>query len=692
MRVSFETPLEEFRTMKMKRDSKGNRTALLPLATGLAPRATTLRGIWPTRSISAFAKRETGAVAVIAGLAIPVLLGFAGLALEYGQLLVVRAEAQRTADLASHAGAVAYGRTGSTGPMVDAARAVARLNGFSDGEIVVELDASVASASGAAVRATITAPKPLLLPRLVGGDASVDVVASAVAGTMAGEPACIQALDPDGSGITMSGSASVVTDECAVASNAEVNAPCGTSIITDSLSYDAGPHPLPEWCETIRAPDGGATQITRRSTPDPLAGAAAISLATDQMALTAALAPPDDVIVATGPNIDFGWNQNATIAQAQAVGCTASFTSSNSTWTFACPGLSTVNIGNVTLGGGLRLRFNPGAPQATVYNLSGGIRNNGASMIFEGGTYNVAKGINTGGGSITEFGAGSYRVGRSTQSCGGAYYSICNTSRLFFDGPSAFVLPGGVRNDGGAILTLGTESGNSFRFGPSSNGNAISVGGGSMTYMGDANDRVFEAAGRIDGGGGGSCLMFPAAELHQINGSIVASGAIRFGAGFYAINGYMHLGSNGGGSALCGGEMISVEAADTTFVISAAGTEPSGWDCRGQAFCVTAGYSNVRFKAPQSGPFTDLAVIGPLDPSRSAGALFAAGASGSQMWGALYFPNGPITLTGGASANAGAAGCLQMIGAQITMSGGTSVASECNMPQSGGAGQVTLLR
>ncbi|GGD28472.1 TadE/TadG family type IV pilus assembly protein [Sinisalibacter lacisalsi] len=676
----------------MELDFKESWPTLSSFATDLAAAALPPRGARPGRSVAAFFRRETGAVAVIAGLAIPVLLGFAGLALEYGQLLVVRAEAQRTADLASHAGAVAYARTGDTGPMVDAARGVARLNGFSDSEILVELDNSFTTASGDAVRATITAPKPLLLPRLVGGDTSVDVVASAVAGALGGAPACIQALDPDGSGITMSGGAELRSDQCAVASNAEVEAPCGTSIITESLSYDAGTNPLPKHCETITAPDGGEARIVRRSTPDPLAGTDAITLASDQMALTAALSPPDDVVVATGPDIDFGWNQSATIAQAEAVGCTASLSSSNSTWTFSCPGLSTVNIGNVTLGGGLKLLFNPGAPQATVYNLSGGIRNNGARMTFAGGIYNVAEGVNTGGGSITEFGAGTYRIGRSTRNCSGAYYSICNTSELSFDGPSEFVLPGGVRNSGGSVMTLGTETGNSFRFGPSTRGDAISIGGGSRTFMGDADGGVFEAAGWIDGGGGGSCLVIPAAELHEINGSIVASGAVRFGAGLYVVNGYMHLGGNGGGSAMCGGETISIEAADTTFMISAAGIEPKGWNCRDQAFCLTAGYSNVRFTAPQSGPFTDLAIIGPLDPSRTAGALFAAGASGSQMSGALYFPNGPISLTGGASANAGASGCLQMIGAEINMSGGTSVASECNLPQSGGAGQVALLR
>ncbi|SMH37718.1 TadE/TadG family type IV pilus assembly protein [Maritimibacter sp. HL-12] len=676
----------------MTPECKGRYAALSSVAKGLAPGASGLRSATPGSFVGAFTKCESGAVAVIAGLAIPVLLGFAGLALEYGQHLVVRAEAQRTADLAAHAGAVAYSRTGGTGPMVDAANRVARLNGFSDGEIVVELDASIPTASGTAVRATVTAPKLLLLPRLVGGDTSVDVVASAVAGALGGAPACIQALDPDGSGISLSGGASVQSQDCAVASNAGVEAPCGTSIITEDLSYNTGPHPLPEYCQTIRTPDGGETQIVRQPTSDPLAGSDAITRASEQIAMTEELSAPDLAVVATGPDIDFGWNQGATIAQAEAIGCTASFTYSGNIWTFSCPGLSTVNIGRITLGGGLTLDFNPGASQETIYNLSGGIRNNGARMTFAGGTYNVAEGINTGGGSITEFGAGTYRIGRSTQNCSGAYYSICNTSELVFDGPSDFVLPSGVWNSGGSVLTLGTGTGNSFRFGPSSDGDAIALGGGSQTFMGDVDDGVFEVAGWIDGGGGGSCLVIPEAELHEINGSIVASGAIRFGAGLYVVNGYMHLGGNGGGSAMCGGETISVEAENTTFVISAAGVEPGGWSCRDQAFCVTAGYSNVRFTAPQSGPFTDLAVIGPLDPSRNAGALFAAGASGSQMSGALYFPNDPITLTGGASANAGSAGCLQLIAAEITMSGGTSVASECDLPQSGGAGQVALLR
>ncbi len=659
----------------------------------VATRAMPSTDIGSSRSLASFSTQDDGAVAVIAGMAIPVLLGFAGLALEYGQVLGVRADAQRTADFASHAGAVTYSRTGDGEAMVNVARSVARLNGFENAEIAVMLDPSVPTANGSAVRATITTPKALYLPPLVGGDASVDVVTTAVAGALGGAPACVQALDPDGSGITLSGGTSLASSDCSIASNAEVAAPCGTSIVTDSLSYDSNSAPATGGCNTIVTPEGETSDIARRPTTDALAGSDPILLAQSQMASTAALTAPDDVVVANGPDIEFGWTPSTTTAQAAAVGCSATFASSDNTWTFACPGQSTVNLGNITIGGGITLRFNPGGAQSIVYNISGGIQNTGTRMTFAGGTYNIAKGISTGGGSVTEFGAGTYNIGRSDQGCnwGSDRYSICNTSLLSFEGPSAFSLPGGAMNTGGSTLTLGTGNGNSFRFGPSSGGDAISLGGGSQTFMGDADGGLFEVAGHIDGGGGGSCLVIPAADLHEIRGSLLASGAIRFGAGLYAVDGYMHLGGDGGGSADCEGETISIHAKNTTFLIAANGTEPSGWECGGQAFCVSAGYSNVRFTAPQSGHYADLAVIGPLDASRNEGALFAAGASGNVVSGAVYFPNGPITTSGGASASADG-GCLQLIGSEITLSGGTSVASECDLPQSGGIGDVVLLR
>jgi hypothetical protein len=677
----------------MKLASRIKRTVPLSPETGHAGGAT----LWPAdrlrRYLGSFIKRDDGAVAIIVGLAAPVLLGSAGLALEYSQLLVVRAEAQRTADLASHAGAVAYARSDGDDAMVAAAKAVARLNGFADSEINVVLDTSFSTASGAAVRATITAPRPLFLPRLVGSDAEVDVVASAVAGSLSGAPACIQALDPDGSGITLSGGTSLHTAKCGVASNAGVEASCGTNIITKALSYDSEKSPVKGKCDTIKTADGTPPQIVRRPSPDPLAGSDAIQFARLQMARTEELEEPDELDVDEGTDIHFGSNQSATESRAASIGCTATFASANSEWTFSCPGLSTVNLGNVTLGGGLKLRFNPGASSGVVYNISGQILNNGSKMVFADGIYNVGKGVTTGGGSITEFGAGTYRIDFSEDSCeGGARFSICNKSQLYFAGPSDFYLPGGIRNEGGAVMTLGTGTGNNFQIGPSSDDDAVSIGGGSQLYMGDVDDGVFEVYGWINGGDGGSCLELPAASLHEINGSIAASGAIRFGAGLYVVEGYVHLGGNGGGNSSCKGETVSVEAIDTTFLVSAKGHEPSNWGCSDQAFCVSSGYKDVQFRAPLTGLFADIAVVGPLDTSREEGATFRAGASDGVVTGAVYFPNGPITLSGGASASGGEGGCLQIIAAEITMTGGASLASDCDFAGAGTIAQVAILR
>jgi hypothetical protein len=590
--------------------------------------------------LKGLAGNEDGAVAIITGLTIPVILGFAGLAVEYGQILGVRAEAQRTADFASHAGAVAYGRSGDADEMRNAARAVARFNGFSDDEIDVRLDPSVSAASGAAVRATITTPRPLYLQRLVGGDTSVDVVTSAVAGAQGGDPACIQTLDPNGSGITLSGGTSLRATECGVASNAEVAAPCGTHIIAPSLSYNAGTDPRQNNCgnDPITGPDGEATNVSRKPTTDPLAGIAALTTATAQLADTASLSGPGST---TAPNIEFAYDQSDTKAKAQAIGCTASFASSGNTWTFSCPGKSTVNIGNITMGGGVTLLFNPGAAKSTVYNISGSIRNTGTRMTFAGGTYNVSGGIFIGGGSVTRFGTGS---------------------------------------------------GTGFRFGPNAGGEAIRLEGRARLFMEDAKVDIFEVEGRISTLGG-CCLEVPAADVHEINGAINAKGAITFGAGHYAIDGYMHLGADGGGNVWCAGETRSVKAIGTTFAIAGNGIIPGGSECSGQAFCVSAGYSNIRIEAPNSGPFKDLAVIGPLDAGNDAGAKFTAGASGAEISGAFYFPNGPILFDGGASASGSGGGCLQVIGSEVTMSGGTSLASSCNLPQGGGGGgRVLLLR
>jgi hypothetical protein len=100
--------------------------------------------------------------------------------------------------------------------------------------------------------------------------------------------------------------------------------------------------------------------------------------------------------------------------------------------------------------------------------------------------------------------------------------------------------------------------------------------------------------------------------------------------------------------------------------------------CSGTAFCLAAGYSNVTLVAPSSGTTEDLVVIGPTSSSNTAGATFAEGASNTSLSGVFYVPYGPVTLSGGSSVGNGTGQCLEVIGSQVTQTGGTTLATTCS--------------
>lgn len=638
------------------------------------------------RSLTTFVGGERGSVTVSSALVLPVILGVAGLGIEFGDALVTRAETQRVADLAVHAGILAYG-SGDAAAMTVAVRNMAILNGVEPDEISAEVD--VNNAAGPVVRVTITTPRPLILAQLVSAENSLNVTVQSAAMLDQGAPACVQALNPTGTGITMSGGTSITTTGCAVASNASVTASGSANIVTSDLTYDSASAPSVTGGASITSPGGGPAKIIRASAPDPLAESEAIALARSQLVRVAAMAAPMKPTVTSGPNIDFGWNVQITQQQAIAVGCTASF--SGSTWTFACPAGSSVNLGNLTIGGGLNLNFGTAAVAGTTYSFSGFIRNSGNTMRFAPGTYNIAGGLFTGGGTTTTFAAGTFRIGRAVTACNGAgNYSICNVATLLFEGPSVFELEGGMMNT--ATATLGTGQSNSFRIGPASTGTALRFDGGSTTTLGGATGAgVFQVVGKI-ATSGSSCLEIGAAANHDIAGSLDISGGLIAGSGVYAIDGFMHLGASAGGSAWCQGQSTSLRALDVTYLLSGKGLSGSNQNCNGQAaFCASSGYSSMQIVPPTSGPFAKLAVVGPLSASVTAGASFEGGAHGGQIAGTFYFPNGPVSLSGGASASGSGAGCLQIIGASVTLSGGTSIASECVLSGTLGTASVRMI-
>lgn len=639
-----------------------------------------------------FRRNEGASVAVSSALALPILLGVAGLALEYGSALVARAETQRVADLAVHAGIVAYGKANDPAAMRQAARQVAGLNGVAVEGVEVTLDP--VSSSDAIVRVQITTSRPLILSRVITGTQSQDVTVRAAARLerSAGEPACVMALDPGGTGITLSGGTSITATDCSVSSNATVSVSGGARIVTQTVNYDSNTPPTISGGASIVAPDGGPAKLVRTRSSDPFADHPAISLARNRLEAVAAMSAPRMPPVPIGPNIEFGWNNAQTQDQAAAVGCTAS--RAGSVWSFECPRGASVRLGNLTIGGGLALEFGLNGDADSSYSFSGSIRHTGSQMRFGPGTYDIAGGISTGGGTSMHFGPGTFRIGRASVGCnwGAVRYSICNTSAMSFDGPSVFELEGGVFNSGGGSLVLGAGTGNSYRIGPATNGEAFSLGGGSSTVLADASGETgkFEVVGHTVTGGN-SCFVIGASANHDIAGHFQVAGGIVFGRGLYAIDGYLHLGASGGGSSSCLGESISLRALDATFLLSGKRVPGTNTNCHGAAaFCAAGGYSSMRLTAPMSGPFANMAVLGPLTSDISAGASFAGGASGSQISGAFYFPNGPITLSGGASAGGSSSGCLQLIGARVTLSGGTTAASDCIMAGGGGSGVAQI--
>lgn len=683
----------------------------------------------------AFARCRKASVATVFALVLPVLLGFAALVAEYGSILVTEANNQRVADLASYAGALAYNSvsTEKEAATLAAANRIASLNGVSTSYLTVTYPTSIKTSGAVSVRASITSPYTLLVARALNTTTSVPVTTDAYTEISGGASSCILALSPSGTGVTLTGGTALTASTCAVNSNNKVSATCGTTITASAVTWGTS---LVEGCSNITAP----TKVLQTTT-DPFIGNAGIATMNSRVATVEAMAAPAAPTVSAVPagtvslnNTTLGYKSELSVSLAN--GCTATQTSGYSNiWTITCPPGGTYNFLNIDNGNSATYTLFPTGNSSTTYNISGtvtmagsmttnwgtgnynfggtvnlgGIHNfpsgtynfgsalrltNSGTITFGSGTYNLAGGLYTSGSTVVTFGSGTFNIGRYAVTCASSnQYSICQDgTTLTFQGPSTFVLSSGLYVGGGSTMRLGYDAsntnltGNSYSLGPSTTGsNAIYVGGGSKLYMADATDtgKLFQADGNFNGGGGGSCTMLPAAAQHDIDGYVLMTGAVIFGAGVYTVDGYIALGASGGGGGTCNGNSVSFNADGVNIMISGSITPTSG-NCSAKAFCVGAGYNNIVIKAPTTGSLADLAVIGPQNSAYTGGATMTEGGTGAIINGAFYFPNGTVTLSGGASA-ADAGGCFQVVGTSISLTGGTSLASSCV----GGSGSVS---
>ena len=676
-----------------------------------------------------------GSVTIMSAVLLPVIIGMVALVAEFGSGLLTRVENQRIADLAAFAGALAYSSSSSTATMNAAITKVAALNGLPSSAVSGSLVTSPTGSGNQAVSVTVSSTKLLLLAPILGTHSGLAIAAGAQAEISTQASGCVLALSGSGTGVTLSGGTSLSAPGCSVSSNTSVTVPCGTTITTKSVSYNSSAAPS-QPCSGIQPPSGTASvKVVKKSTTDPIAGNADVASATGRLATVAAYtapAGPTVTAVTATKNIDFAYNTSSTQAQAIALGCTATWANGTSTWTLTCPSGGTYSINALTVGGGINLNFNTTGTASTVYKFasalttsattnfgpgtytfSGNLVTNGTTVFgagtfnfggllttngtttFGAGTFNMAKGLTLGGGATTTFGAGTVTMGASTVACaGGGTYSICNPgTALTFGGPSTFVLAAGINTSGAALTTLGSGTTNSYVIGAGSTGDAINLTGSAKVLLADAVGTTFKAVGNLNMPGGGMCLGLPAATEHDIKGFLSASGGVVLGSGKYTVTGYVALGATGGGNVTCWGNSVGISGTAVTLTIGGSSNVSCGYyPVTTSSFCIGAGYSSVTLTAPASGTYAKLAVIGPASSSNTTGASFTAGASGTSISGALYFPNGPINMSGGASLGSGAGQCLQIVGSQISLNGGSTAASSCLGSSSGGATTALLVR
>ncbi|HWY17019.1 MAG TPA: hypothetical protein VNX86_17950 [Rhizomicrobium sp.] len=652
-----------------------------------------------------FFRDRRGTLSIMTVFMMAALAGIAGLVAEYGNGLFHRIQDQRLADAAAVAGATVYDETSSATSMNAAVTNVAALNGL-NGAIVANLVTSPTGDGNQAVQVTVTTHAPLALSRLLlpAATSSIAIKATSFAEMKPGAQGCIIALNTGGTGVTVSGGATVSAPACAIASDQTLNcANNGNTVTTKFVYYDTSSlncgsnGAKNNW---IVPPTGYTLTTTRGFTADPLVGTSEVLGQTSRLTAVGAIASPTLSLPGSGTSLAFTSSSNAAIISAlTAQGCSGSVASG--VWTVTCSA-GTHTFGTISVAGSATVNFAVGGSSSNIYNFTQ-VATGAGTMNFGPGTFNIAQGIvDTNGSAVTTFGAGTFNVGKYTGTCRGSPSdeSICHAGpTMTFAGPSTFTLAGGIYNRGGSTLALGTSgSSNSYYVGKDSNGDSMNLGGGSIASFGDATGSgdLFQLAGNMnDGGGGGSCLKMGAATQHDINGYFLTAGGNILGSGVYTVSQYVSLGGSNGGNVNCWGTTTGVTAIGVTFVVGGSTLDTS--DCASPycSFYTGAGYSSVTITAPTSGSTQGLAVIGPTTSSNLSGATFNEGSSGTNISGAFYFPYGQINQAGDSQIGDGSGQCLELIGSQVTLTGGSSLASSCNIPgvgTSGSSGLVSLVQ
>lgn len=193
------------------------------------------------RKLCSLSKRmrdnERGSVAVMAGLALPLVIGFGGLAVETSVWYSEKGRMQTAADLAAHAAAIELEQRGLD---QDAADAVAINQAGRFGYSYQETETLASESSdGIRVDVEISHETQRYFSSIFSQEKlKMEVTASAIVES-SGE-ACLLALDASGNGVVLGGNTDMRMNNCLVASNATSNASLSVSGSADLSATCAG--------------------------------------------------------------------------------------------------------------------------------------------------------------------------------------------------------------------------------------------------------------------------------------------------------------------------------------------------------------------------------------------------------------------------------------------------------------------
>ena len=180
-------------------------------------------GISFGRKFSSVLGDRRGAIAIVMAIALPVVVGAAGLGVEAGKWYMIKRQAQTAADTGAFAGALELA-AGTTGKARPAALQEAARNGFPEGgDVTVAVNIPPTSGSHVgntkAVEVIVTRTEPLLFAKLF-LSTPTSIVARAVGLVTVTGNACILALNSSANkALWVAGNANITMDDCSLASN-----------------------------------------------------------------------------------------------------------------------------------------------------------------------------------------------------------------------------------------------------------------------------------------------------------------------------------------------------------------------------------------------------------------------------------------------------------------------------------------